>query len=73
MIKRLMIGELCELYRKYYLKMSRREFCDRTGSVYANITAFESGKSRNVEYLKHYYDATENKDDWKDFMAYMME
>lgn len=67
------IGERCAIYRKYSLRMSRKEFCARTGAAYQTIAAFECGRSHNIKHLELYYAMSTDKSQWLDFCDSLFE
>ena len=50
-----LIGMYCKMYRKNELKLSLKEFCEKTGGNYKNVSAFERGLANNIQYLDLYY------------------
>lgn len=50
-----LIGMYCKKYRTNELKLSLKEFCEKTGGNYKNVSAFERGLANNIQYLDLYY------------------
>lgn len=53
-IDKLPLGQRCQFYREYILKMTRQEFSYHTGLTLNQINHFENGRSHNSEILGGY-------------------
>lgn len=56
------IGMLCSIFRKYKLKKTLRELSEQTHVKISTLSAFEHGKSTNMELLYKYLVSCETKE-----------
>ena len=59
------IGEFCKDLRKHILKLTLKEFCDKTNYKISTLSAFENGRSSNMKILLSYLTMIDKKDRMK--------
>lgn len=53
-LKRMSINSVCRLFRERVLQMTLQEMSNKTGANLKTISAFENGRSNNIQHLKLY-------------------
>lgn len=48
------VGNFCKFFRKNILNMTLKEFSEKTEIKVSTISAFENGRSNNLEHLNNY-------------------
>ena len=56
------VGELCRDLRTHTLKLTLKEFCDKTNYKISTLSAFENGRSSNIKILFSYLNMIDKKD-----------
>jgi len=65
MDKNTKVGEFCKELRTHILKLTLKEFCDKTNYKISTLSAFENGRSSNMKILFAYLNMVEKKDRMK--------
>lgn len=55
-----MIQNICKQFREQVLQITLKEMELKTGINHKTISAFENGRSNNINHLKLYFDCCEN-------------
>jgi len=59
------VGEFCKDLRTHILKLTLKEFCDKTNYKISTLSAFENGRSSNMKFLFSYLTMIDKKDRMK--------
>lgn len=59
------VGEFCKDLRTHTLKLTLKEFCDKTNYKISTLSAFENGRSSNMKFLFSYLTMIDKKDRMK--------
>lgn len=59
------VGEFCKDLRTHTLKLTLKEFCDKTNYKVSTLSAFENGRSSNMKILFSYLNMIDRKDRMK--------
>ena len=56
------VGEFCKDLRTHTLKLTLKEFCNKTSYKISTLSAFENGRSSNMKILFSYLNMVDKKD-----------
>lgn len=62
MNKNKVVGAFCKDLRTYTLKITLKEFCDKTNYKISTLSAFENGRSSNMKIFFSYLNMVDRKD-----------
>lgn len=62
MNKNVTVGEFCKDLRTHTLKLTLKEFCDKTNYKISTLSAFENGRSTNMKILFSYLNMLDKKE-----------
>lgn len=54
------INKMFKLFREQVLQITLQQMSNKTGVKLSTISAFENGRSNNIQHIKHYIDCCEN-------------
>lgn len=63
------VQEFCKDFRTNYLKLTLQEIQDIYGIPFKALSAFENGRSTNIQHLNTYYLLCKNKEDRQAFIS----